>query len=378
MFCLSLEPLAQAIRKSEVSIKIHDHNHSISLYADDIILYLDHFDVSVSSIFKEFDHFSSLSGYKLNWNKSALMPINNVKVNFSIPSFIPNKESFIYLGITIYKNIHKIGRDNFNNILVKVKNYIQRWKNLKISLQGRISTVKMNLLPRLINYYFFSMLPLSLPPGYFKEINSIISKFIWNDKCPRIKLTTLQHTNRAGGLAVPNFELYYWSFQLKALHNWVDPQSTASWRVIEADKVKPNRLQDNLFTGTGLKGDNYKVGPVVANSIKIWKTVERRIGGPFKFCNNTPLWHNFNVVCGNHSFVQPSWSYFGVNTCVDIYDNQGLCSFQTSITKFCLPASTYFVFLQLCSPLKAYGVPWASYAGLDCTICWSAICFLNI
>ncbi len=117
------------------------------------------------------------------------------------------------------------------------------------------------------------MLPLSPPPGYFKEINSIISKFIWNDKCPRIKLTTLQHPNvlittlqhpnyhittsyspnSAGGLAVPNFELYYWSFQLKALHNWVDPQSTVSWRVIEADKVKPNRLQDILFTGTGKK-----------------------------------------------------------------------------------------------------------------------------
>ncbi len=30
------------------------------------------------------------------------------KVNFSIPSFIPIKESFIYLGITIYKNIHKM------------------------------------------------------------------------------------------------------------------------------------------------------------------------------------------------------------------------------------------------------------------------------
>ncbi len=28
------------------------------------------------------------------------------------------------------------------------------------------------------------------------------------------------------------------------------------------------------------KGDNYKFGPVVANSIKIWKTVERRIGDP--------------------------------------------------------------------------------------------------
>ncbi len=49
------------------------------------------------------------------------MPINNVKVNSSIASFIPIKEYFIYLGITIYKNIHKIARDNFNNILVKVK-----------------------------------------------------------------------------------------------------------------------------------------------------------------------------------------------------------------------------------------------------------------
>ncbi len=67
--------------------------------------------------------------------------------------------------------------------------------------------------------------------------------------------------------------------------------------MIEADKVKPNRLQYILFTGTGKKGDNYKFGPVVANSIKIWKTVERRIGGPFKFCNSTPLWHNFNFVC---------------------------------------------------------------------------------
>ncbi len=82
----------------------------------------------------------------------------------------------------------------------------------------------------------------------------------------------------------------------------------------------------------------------MANSIKIWKTVERRIGGHFKFCNSTPLWHNFNFVCGNRPFVQPSWSSLGVNTCGDIYDNQGLCSFQTLRTKFCLPASAYFVF----------------------------------
>ncbi len=109
----------------------------------------------------------------------------------------------------------------------------------------------------------------------------------------------------------------------------------------------------------------------MANSIKIWKTVERRIGGPFKFCNSTPLWHNFNFVCGNRPFVQPSWSSLGVNTCGDIYDNQGLCSFQalrakivsTSICIFCFSSITFcsqsvwrsLVFFHFLS----------SYAGLD-------------
>ncbi len=94
--------------------------------------------------------------------------------------------------------------------------------------------------------------------------------------------------------------------------------------------------------------------------LKSGKRFERRIGGPFKFCNSTPLWHNFNFVCGNRPFVQPSWSSLGVNTCGDIYDNQGLCSFQALRAKFCLPASAYFVFLQLRSALKAYGVTWSS------------------
>ncbi len=72
--------------------------------------------------------------YIANLNCSIVISSKNanyVKVNSSIPSFIPIKESFTYLGITIYKNIHKIARDNFNNILVKIKNDIQDGRILK-------------------------------------------------------------------------------------------------------------------------------------------------------------------------------------------------------------------------------------------------------
>ncbi len=162
LFCLSLEPLAWAIGRSEVSIGIHDHGHghSVSLYADDIVLCLDHFDVSVSSVVKEFDDFSGLSGYGMDWSRSALMPIDNVGVGSSVPSFVPIEESFTYLGIAMCRSIHGIARDSFGNVLVGVGNGVQRWKNLGVSLRGRISTVGMNLLPR---FDFFSLYCRFLP-----------------------------------------------------------------------------------------------------------------------------------------------------------------------------------------------------------------------
>ncbi len=302
---------------------------------------------------KEFDHFSSLSGYKINWSKSAIMPINNVKVNSSIPSFIPIKESFTYLGITIYKNIHKIARDNFNNILVKVKNDIERWKNLKVSLQGRISTVKINLLPRFncfsLCYHF---LPLQVT----------------------LRRSTPQFLSLFGMINAPELNLPHYNI-LIAQEDWLYQILVQNLRFFIIGLILNlqfhggwlkltmlNQIDFKIFylLAQEKKGDNCKFGPVVANSIKICKTIERRIGGPFKYCNSTPLWHNLNFVCGNCPFVQPSWSSLGINTCGDIYDNQGLCSFQTLRTKFCLPASAYFIFLQLRSALKAYGVPWFS------------------
>ncbi len=79
--------------------------------------------------------------------------------------------------------------------------------------------------------------------------------------------------------------------------------------------------------------------------------------------SNSVTVHLYGTIlfCMRKSSICPtSWSSLGVNTCGDIYDNQGLCSFQTLRTKFCLPASAYFVFLQLRFALKAYGVPWSS------------------
>lgn len=71
-FCsLSLEPLAQKIRQHPYVLPITFCNteHRISLYADDILLYVGDAGSSIPPLLSTFDLFSSLSGYKINWTK---------------------------------------------------------------------------------------------------------------------------------------------------------------------------------------------------------------------------------------------------------------------------------------------------------------------
>ncbi len=76
LFALSLEPLAHAVRQSESisPINIRNTHHHISLFADDILLFLEKLSHSIPHVLNLFDHFGSLSGFKINWSKSCYFP----------------------------------------------------------------------------------------------------------------------------------------------------------------------------------------------------------------------------------------------------------------------------------------------------------------
>ncbi len=69
------------------------------------------------------------------------------------------------------------------------------------------AVIKMDLLLR-INF-ITSMIPLPSPTGYWAKLHAATSKFIWKGKYPCLKFTTAQQGRSDGGLAVPNFKLYY-------------------------------------------------------------------------------------------------------------------------------------------------------------------------
>lgn len=87
-FALSLEPLTQKIRQhpSVHPITFCNTEHRISLYADDIPLYVGRTGTSIPHLLSSCDTFSLLSGYKINWTKSALMHLNSAALKVPLPS----------------------------------------------------------------------------------------------------------------------------------------------------------------------------------------------------------------------------------------------------------------------------------------------------
>lgn len=177
-----MEPLASYIHTLPgiTGFQIGSHVHSISLFADDIILMLTNPATSLGAVQDTLHLFHTVSYHKVNTTKSYVL---NLDIDHPLKQSYPcvwKEEGISYLGTTLTSSTKSLYKANYAPFLQGVHNSLSHISNFELSWSGRLVAFKMKVLPQLL--YMFRALPIVVPDSFFKSLQTIVNKFVWQNQ----------------------------------------------------------------------------------------------------------------------------------------------------------------------------------------------------
>ena len=149
-----MEVLATAIRQEKEikSIQVGKEEINLSLFADDMIVYIENPIGSTKKLLNLINEFCKTVAFKVNIRKSkAFLYSNNeiseTEIRKKIPFAIATRK-IKYLGINLTKEVKDLYSENYTTLKKEIKEDTNKWKHEPYSWIGRINIIKMAILPK--------------------------------------------------------------------------------------------------------------------------------------------------------------------------------------------------------------------------------------